>query len=119
MALIRPFLPARDFAQSRAFYAALGFTLDHADKDLAIYAHEGAGFLLQNYYQAEWAGNTMLQLFVRDLDDWWRRTEGLASRFGVREPIAPELKPWGLRVGILFDPAGVLWQVSEEPPAGA
>lgn len=119
MALIRPFLPARDFAQSQAFYDAIGFTRTYADDSIAIYDFEDAGFLLQNYYQAEWARNTMLQLFVRDLDAWWQRTEGLAARFGIREPAAPEVKPWGIRVGMLVDPAGVLWHVCEERPADA
>ena len=97
MALVRPFLPAKDFAQSRAFYEAIGFILVYADADLAIYDYEGAGILLQNYYVEDWAGNSMLQLFVRDLDYWWQRTATLAERFGVRPPAAPEMKPWGLR----------------------
>ncbi|AXJ96652.1 MULTISPECIES: glyoxalase [unclassified Sphingomonas] len=117
MALIRPFLPARDFALSQAFYEAIGFTRLYADDGVAIFEYDGAGFLLQNYYQAEWAGNSMHQLFVTDLDDWWRRTETLAQRFGVRAPQAPEMKPWGIRVGMLVDPAGVLWHVCEEPDA--
>ncbi|MBI0474737.1 glyoxalase [Sphingomonas sp. MA1305] len=119
MASIRPFLPTRDFAQSRAFYEAIGFTPGYVDTELAIYDHDGAGFLLQNYFQQEWAGNTMVQLIVADLDHWWRRTDGLAEQFGVRAPIAPEMKPWGLRVGMLFDPAGVLWHIVEESPADA
>ncbi|MHA0328062.1 VOC family protein [Sphingomonas melonis] len=117
MALVRPFLPAKDFAQSRAFYEAIGFILVYADADLAIYDYEGAGILLQNYYVEDWAGNSMLQLFVHDLDDWWQRTATLAERFGVRPPAAPEMKPWGLRVGMLVDPAGVLWHVCEDVPA--
>lgn len=114
MALVRPFLPAKDFERSQAFYSALGFVAGYRDADLAIFDYEGAGILLQNYYQADWAGNTMLQLFVRDLDTWWQRTEGLAERFGVRPPAPPEMKPWGLRVGMLVDPAGVLWHVCED-----
>ena len=114
MTLIRPFVPAKDFTESRTFYEAIGFTCGYADGDLAIYDHDGAGILLQNYYVKAWADNCMLQLFVRDLDGWWRRTAKLVERFGVAPPMAPEVKPWGLRVGMLFDPAGVLWQVSEE-----
>ena len=56
----------------------------------------------------------MQQLFVHHVDEWWTRTDGLTDRFGVRPPVAPEDKPWGLRVGMLFDPSGVLWQVSQE-----
>ncbi|WP_203311022.1 VOC family protein [Sphingomonas beigongshangi] len=119
MATIRPFLPSKDFARSQAFYEAIGFKRVYADETVAILDYEGAGFLLQNYYQEDWAGNSMHQLFVDDLDAWWRRTDGLAERFGIREPMAPEVKPWGMRVGMLVDPAGVLWHVCEaESPAG-
>jgi hypothetical protein len=114
MALIRPFVPARDFTQSRTFYEAIGFTVGFISDELVIFDQEGAGFLLQNFYDNAFAENLMLQLFVADVNTWWLRTEGLAERFGVRAPIAPADKPeWGLRVGFLFDPTGVLWQVSQ------
>ncbi|MEH3159799.1 MAG: glyoxalase [Sphingomonas taxi] len=115
MALIRPFVPAKDFALSQAFYAAIGFETVYKDAQLAILDHEGAGLLLQDYYVQAWADNCMYQLFVTDLDAWWRRTADLVERFGVEPPRAPTVQPWGLRVGFLFDPSGVLWQVSEEP----
>ena len=117
MALLRPFLPAKDFALSKAFYEAIGFTISYADADLAVLDHEGAGVLLQNLYLQEWAENTMLQLFVTDLDVWWQRTATLVEHFAVQSPRAPTVQPWGLRVGFLFDPSGVLWQVSEEVAA--
>lgn len=41
------------------------------------------------------------------------RTAGLAERFGIRAPLAPTMQEWGIRVGFLWDPSGVLWQVSE------
>jgi len=113
MALIRPFVPARDFARSIEFYKALGFGLEYEDASVAIFDFEGAGFLLQNYYVREFAENCMIQLFVNDLDAWWTRTEGLAEKFDVRAPVAPEMKDWGIRVGFLFDPTGVLWHVAE------
>lgn len=30
-----------------------------------------SSFLLQRYYQKEWAENFMMQLMVDDLDAWW------------------------------------------------
>ncbi|OYY91378.1 MAG: glyoxalase [Sphingomonas sp. 28-66-16] len=113
MALIRPFVPARNFEQSKAFYEAIGFTIGYHDDSIAIFDFDGAGLLLQNYYVEDWAGNSMHQLFVSDLDAWWRRTEGLVERFGVREPKPPEMQAWGIRVGFLVDPAGVLWHVCD------
>lgn len=114
MALIRPFVPARDLAVSQSFYEAIGFEAGYAGDDLIVFEFEGAGFLLQRFYDKGPAENLMFQLFVTGVDAWWERTDGLVERFGVRAPIAPADKPdWGLRVGMLFDPSGVLWQVSE------
>jgi predicted lactoylglutathione lyase len=68
--LIRPFIPAKDFALSRAFYEAIGFVEKYSDDKLAILDQDGAGILLQDYYVKEWAENCMAQLFVPDLDGW-------------------------------------------------
>jgi hypothetical protein len=113
----RPFLPARDFAVSKAFYEALGFT-KLLDSDVAIFAVGQGAFILSNYYQEEWAGNFMMQLMVDDLDAWWAHIESLdlASRFGVRPPTPPALQPWGLRIAYMVDPSGVLWHVAERRP---
>ena len=39
----------------------------------------------------------------------------LVERFGVRPPTAPAMQVWGIRVGFLVDPSGVLWHVAEPP----
>jgi catechol 2,3-dioxygenase-like lactoylglutathione lyase family enzyme len=109
----RPFLPTKHFETSRAFYQALGFEL-LLDGEVAIFRVGGGGFVLQRYYQKDWAENSMLQLMVDDLDVWWAHVQSLdlGGRFGVRAK-APALQPWGLRVAYVNDPAGVLWHVSE------
>ncbi|MDB5670350.1 MAG: glyoxalase [Alphaproteobacteria bacterium] len=113
----RPFLPARDLAASANFYEALGFR-KLLDGDVVIFAVGAGGFILQNRFVQEWAENCMMQLMVDDLDAWWSRIEALdlPSRFSVQTPQPPALQPWGLRVAYLFDPAGVLWHVSERRP---
>lgn len=113
MALIRPFVPSLDFPTSCAFYEALGFVRGYRDESIAIFELEGASFLLQNFYVKELADNFMVQLFVADLDAWWPRTAAVAKRFGTPTPRAPTLQPWGIRVGFLVDPAGVLWHVAQ------
>ncbi|HYD26475.1 VOC family protein [Brevundimonas sp.] len=116
---VRPFLPTRDFDVSRAFYQALGFEM-LLDGEVAIFraGAAGHGFILQRYYQTEWAGNSMLQLMVDDLDAWWVHLQrlDLPGRFGVQPPKAPALQPWGLRVAYVYDPAGVLWHVCQRRP---
>ena len=116
----RPFVPAKDFAASRAFYEALGFT-KLLDSEVAIFAIAGTSFILQQFYVEEHAGNFMMQLMVDDLDAWWAHIESLdlAGRFGVRPPTPPAVQPWGLRLCYVVDPAGVLWHVAERRPGKA
>lgn len=110
----RPFLPAKDFAISRAFYEALGFT-KLLDGDVAIFAVGATSFILQRHFHQGWAENCMMQLMVDDLDAWWAhiQTLDLPSRFGVAAPRPPQMQPWGLRVAYVVDPAGVLWHVAQ------
>ena len=116
----RPFLPAKDFDTSKAFYAALGFqTL--LDGDVAIFAVGGGAFILQRFYQKDLAENYMMQLMVDDLDAWWAHIEALdlPKAFGVQPPRAPVLQPWGLRVAYVFDPCGVLWHIAQRRDGAA
>lgn len=114
----RPFLPALDFATSKAFYEALGFALELDADDVAIYRIGATSFLLQGYYQKEWAENFMMQLLVDDLDAWWTRIVALdlPGTFGVPVPKPPTMQPWGLRISYLVDPSGVLWHVAQRRP---
>ena len=112
--LARPFLPTKDFEQSKRFYEALGFEMT-LDSEVAIFRAGSGGFILQRYFQEEWAANFMMQLMVDDLDAWWARIEELSlpDRFGVPAPKPPAMQPWGLRVAYIVDPAGVLWHIAE------
>ena len=112
----RPFLPARDFERSRAFYEALGFT-KLLDSDVAIFSVGGTAFILQNYDPGE-ATSYMMQLMVDDLDAWWAHIEALdlPGKFGVAPPKPPAPQAWGLRVAYVVDPAGVLWHVAQRRP---
>jgi len=112
--VVRPFLPAKDFEVSKAFYEALGFE-KVLDGDVAIFEVGPSGFILQQYYQQQWAQNCMMQLMVDDLDAWWAHIQALdlPGRFGVQAPRPPAMQPWGLRIVYVFDPSGVLWHVAE------
>jgi len=115
--LARPFLPAKDFQLSERFYEAIGF-VKLLDGQVAIFGIGKSSFILQNYFQKEWAENFMMQLMVDDLDSWWRHIEevDLPTRFGTPAPKAPALQPWGLRVAYVVDPSGVLWHVAQRRP---
>ncbi len=112
--LMRPFIPAKEFDLSKRFYEALGFE-KVLDSDVAIFNAGSGGFILQKYYQKEWAENFMMQLMVDDLDAWWKHISALdlPGQFGVPPPKAPAMQPWGLRIAYVVDPSGVLWHVAE------
>ncbi len=112
--LARPFMPARDFDLSKRFYEALGFA-KVLDSEVAIFNAGSGGFILQRYYQKDWAENFMMQLIVDDLDAWWAHIQrlDLPKRFGVPPPKAPAVQPWGLREAYIVDPSGVLWHVAQ------
>ena len=110
----RPFLPAKNFETSRAFYESLGFR-KLLDGDVAIFGVGASAFILQPCYSKDWLANSMMQLMVDDLDAWWVHIEALdlPGKFGVQPPKAPAMQPWGLRVAYVYDPSGVLWHVAQ------
>jgi catechol 2,3-dioxygenase-like lactoylglutathione lyase family enzyme len=110
----RPFLPTKDFDASKAFYEALGFQ-KLLDGDVAIFAAGQTSFILQHLYDEKWAGYTMMQLMVDDLDKWWVHIESLdlPKRFGVPPPKPPTMMPWGLRIVYVVDPSGILWHIAQ------
>jgi hypothetical protein len=117
---LRPFVPAKDHAQSRAFYEALGFqAFPLGERLTSFHIGEEPGafaFLLQQYDVKDFAENYMMHLLVDDLDAWWAHIDSLSldTRFGVQAPRQPKLEPWGLRVCYVFDPSGVLWHFACE-----
>jgi hypothetical protein len=118
IALMRPFLPARDFALSQSFYTALGFEVALVAPRIAVVkAADGkTGFLLQNFYNKDLAENLMMQIIVEDVDAWWAHIQSLSlpERFGVKEPKAPAAEAWGMRVAYIWDPSRVLWHVASK-----
>jgi len=114
---VRPFLPGgKDYALSKRFYEALGFTIEFDAGEVAGLASDGGGFLLQNYYHEGWAGNFMMQMVVEDLDAWWAKIVALdlPANFGVPAPRAPEMQPWGLKVAYVIGPCGELWHIVQQ-----
>ncbi|CAN5389451.1 VOC family protein [soil metagenome] len=116
--MVRPFVPARDFDLSKRFYEALGFTMVLDSVEVAIFRIGASSFVLQKYFQKDWAENFMMQLMVDDLDAWWQHIESLdlPTTFGVPKPKPPAIQPWGLRIAYVVDPSGVLWHVASRRP---
>lgn len=114
---LRPFVPAKDYGLSKRYYRELGFKPTMEQDDVSLLKMESFSFILQNAYEKLLAENLMLQLLVRNVDAWWEQHDPgrLVGSFSVKAPRAPAMQPWGLKVGFVFDPSGVLWHVAEAP----
>ena len=107
---IRVFVPSKDYQTSQSFYQAMGFKMDPAGDDLAIFTNGSCTFFLQRHFNEEFAKNLMLQLIVADIEAAFNlisKIEGFNIRY---EPIKSE--PWG-KVIYLWGPSGELWHITE------
>ncbi len=108
---IRPFIGAKDFAVSTDFYLTLGWHLVYDSDNLRVLELADHRFYLQKYYNRTWCDNTMLHLFVDDVDAWFRHvnatfvSHALSRHARVTEAIKDERYA---RVFHVWDPSGVL-----------
>lgn len=113
---ITPFIPAKDFDLSLRFYKDLGFTevfkLDNAIR----LEMDDYGFWLQDYYVKEFADNTMLCIYLDDLETWWLKINELDLDNNYQGKAKIFSKPHQQEGGLMMqftDPTGVLWHVRE------
>ena len=111
---IKAFVPARDYALSRRFYADMGFEEKSEGDGVAYFAAGDCSFLLQDFHHPGHAGNFVMHLLVADVDAWHRQLceRGIAERYGIRMD-APADRPWRMRDFCLTDPSGVLWRIAQ------
>ncbi len=112
---IRAFIGAKDFVESRKFYAELGFEESVISKSLSYFkVTDNLGFYLQKAYVKDWVDNTMIFLEVDDVARYWEALQSmeLSQKFaGVRlTPIREE--HWG-RECFMHDPSGILWHFGQ------
>lgn len=111
---IKAFVPSRDYANSKAFYRDMGFTLASDMGDVAYFHLGDCSFLLQDFYQAALADNFMMHLLVEDAAAWHAALSkaDLVGKYGVRLS-ALEEQPWGMLDFTITDPSGVLWRIGQ------
>ncbi|MBN8482615.1 MAG: glyoxalase [Xanthomonadales bacterium] len=112
---LRPFIPAKDFAVSKAFYEALGWVVEYEDPELALLANAERRFYLQRGYLKEWAENTMLFIPVADAVASFEAIRAVLEtrRFGDARVAPPRQQPYGALVTHVWDPAGVLLHLAQ------
>ena len=115
---LKPFVPAKDYEQSKSFFKDLGFQMNWESEDLCEFQIGEQCFLLQKYYVKEWADNFMIHLMVEDLAAWHEHLQQAdLKRYAGVSWGSPEDKPWGLREFHLIDPSGVCWHFAQKPSA--
>ena len=115
---VRVFVPSQDFAQSKAFYNALGWTTVWTDDEgLAILELGGHRFMLQDHFVKDWAHNFMIAVVVRSAQAWFERVTDVlaAGDFGDARVAEPKAEDWGATVTYVWDPCGVLIHFTEFP----
>ena len=114
---IKAFVPARDFALSRRFFADLGFTECSVGGGVASFSVDGCAFLLQDFYEKALAENLVMHVLVPDVGAWRAHVEAqdLVGRYGARlTPLVEQ--PWGITEFVLIDPSGVCWHIGQNTP---
>ncbi len=119
---LRPFIPARDFAQSQAFYAALGWDARVVGPGIALVTlGDAQHFYVQDYYVREFAENTMLHVTVDDAHAWHRHVAAVLERddrFAGARVQPPRQQDYGALVTFVHDPSGVLLHLCQWQGAG-
>ena len=107
------FVPARDFAASVRFYGEL-FEVNWQTDSLCQIQAGHSKFLIQDFYQSEFANNSMYQLIVDDADATWRKLQasGVLTRHVAVRAQPPKQEAWG-RVIYLWGPSGELWHLTQ------
>lgn len=109
---IRPFIPSIDFKRSISFYKELGFEMTYEEEKLVIMANKDISFFIQDAYVKDWAENTMIQLFVDDLDKLYEKAFELSETYQeVR--IKPIFQAHYGKTFHLIGPEGVLWHMMQ------
>ena len=111
---IRPFIGAKDFELSRAFYRDLGFQEVVLSPSMSLFKTEQLGFYLQKAYVKDWIDNTMVFLEVKDVDQYWRDllALNLTNKYAGVKLTPVRVEPWGKEC-FIHDPSGVLWHIGE------
>src|SRR5262245_19114623 len=115
---VRAFVPANDFARSRAFYLALGWTERWTDGSLSLLELGGHRLMLQDHYHREWAEHSMLTIEVASARDWHAHVEQVLAtgEHGDARVAQPQDEAWAT-VTYVWDPSGVLLHFAEFPRA--
>ena len=103
------YVPARDFEESKRFYADLGFTLTEAWGGNVDVSLGPAVFRLQNYYVKDWAENFMIQFEVEEARAWETYARSVIDTGSYQTArMMPSQQHGDVLITNVIDPSGVL-----------
>ncbi len=112
---LRPFIGAKNFEESRAFYQELGFEETVIAHNMSVFSvTEQLAFYLQKAYVKDWVDNTMLFLEVDDVDRYYQELNalGLHKKYDKVRLTPIRVESWGKEC-FLHDPSGILWHFGQ------
>ncbi len=111
---IKTFLPAKNYQTSKAFYTDLGFSMGSDENGIAYFHAGNCSFLLQDFYEKEFAQNLMMHLLVEDIQSWHQQilANNISEKYNITVGDITE-QPWGMLDFIVSDPSGVLWRLGQ------
>ena len=111
---IRPFIGAKNFELSRAFYRDLGFQETVLSQNMSVFKTDAIAFYLQDGYVRDWIDNTMIFLEVESVDRYWNELIALdlKSKYEGIKLTPVKTYDWG-RECFIHDPSGILWHIGE------
>lgn len=111
---LRPFIGAKNFELSRAFYRDLGFEEMVLEAKLSLFRNGTSTFYLQDYYVTDWINNTILLLEVANVSQQYQalNDSNLFANYTDARLLPVKVESWG-EVFFIIDPSGVLWLVAE------
>lgn len=111
---LKPFVPAKDYSQSKAFYTDVGFTQASDTQGVAFFHLGDVSFLLQDFYEKALAENFVMHLLVEDLNAWHKKliSSGIKDKYQINITEITD-QPWGMLDFIMFDPSGVMWRIAK------
>ena len=108
---IRTFIGAKNFDESRMFYADLGFEETVISTDMSYFKiYDSLGFYLQNAYVEDWINNSMVFVEVNDVEQYYNELKSLElhKKYSTVKLVPIRNNDWGSEC-FLHDPSGILW----------
>jgi catechol 2,3-dioxygenase-like lactoylglutathione lyase family enzyme len=111
---IRPFIGAKDYELSRAFYRDPGFEERILSPAMCLFITGQTGFYLQNAYVKDWVDNSMIFLEVDDVYRYWKEllALGLTDKYAGVKLTDAKNYDWGSEC-FMHDPSGILWHFGQ------